>query len=403
MITLILVIIYVSFISLGLPDSLLGVSWPIMQKDLDAALGAAGIISMVISGGTIVSSFLSGKILKRFGTGKVTAVSVLLTAVALLGISFAPSFLWMIVLAIPLGLGAGAVDAGLNAYVANHFKSYHMSWLHCFWGLGAMTGPFIMSQFIRNKNSWRNGYLTVAMLQFVLCIILFLTLPIWGRLEKLHGAVETDTDSKDNHQKKEHKELTNRQLFALKGVKPVMITFLLYCAAESTLGLWGSSYLVRVKNIDTSVAAQWVAMYYGGITLGRFINGFLTMKLSNKTLIRMGMMILFIGSVLFILPFSDYLSLVGLILAGLGCAPIYPCTIHETPVRFGKDNAQLLMGIQMAVAYVGSTFLPPLFGLAASITTVALYPYVIMTYAVFMLLCSERANLVFRSVMKYRA
>lgn len=402
MITLILVIIYISFICLGLPDSLLGASWPIMQKDLNAVLGAAGMISMVISGGTIVSSFVSGKILRRFGTGKVTAVSVLLTAGALLGIAFAPSFIWLIVLGIPLGLGAGAVDAGLNAYVANHFKSYHMSWLHCFWGLGAMTGPMIVSQFIKNDNSWRRGYFTVAMLQFALGIVLLLSLPIWAKLEKTLKSKELDMASEDKKQGKEEKDLTYRQLFALKGVKPVMITFLLYCGAELTLGLWGSSYLVHVKNIDTSVAAQWVSLYYGGITLGRFINGFLTMRLSNKTLIRMGMIILLSGSILFILPFSDYLSLAGLILAGLGCAPIYPCTIHETPVRFGKDNAQLLMGMQMAVAYVGSTFLPPLFGLTASVTTVALYPYVIMAYSLLMLVCSERANRVFRSVLQNR-
>lgn len=396
MLTYLLIIIYLAFISLGLPDSLLGVTWPVMRLNFNASLGSAGILAMIISGGTIVSSFMSGKVLRRFGTGKVTSVSVLMTAGALLGISFAPSFLWLILLAIPLGLGAGSVDAGLNAYVANHYKSHHMSWLHCFWGVGAMTGPIIMSQFIQGDNTWRKGYLTVAIIQFTLVIILFVAQPLW---EKAGGSMKPDHEdaSQDDDSKESIKEqMIDHYPFRLKGVKPVLLAFLLYCAIETTLGLWGSSFLVHVKGIEVSVAARWIAMFYGGITLGRFLSGFLTMKLSNKILIRIGQLILLVGAVLFLLPFSDYLSLLGFTLAGLGCAPIYPCMLHETPVRFGKENAQSLIGIQMAVAYTGSTILPPVFGFVASATTMALFPFVILAYTTIMLVSSEKINMFFQ-------
>lgn len=401
MVTYILIIIYLAFISLGLPDSLLGVTWPVMRLDLNASLAAAGIISMTISGGTIVSSLLSGKVLRRFGTGKVTTVSVFLTACALLGYSFSPSFIWLILFAVPLGLGAGSVDAGLNTYVAAHYKSHHMSWLHCFWGIGAMTGPFIMSLFIGGENTWRKGYLTVALIQVVLVVILFFTLPLWHKAEKPatanvkeieDGNGDSDSlfqSSNDNLKKEQH-------LFRIKGVKQVLLIFLLYCAIESTLGLWGSSFLVNIKGIDVSVAAKWIAMFYGGITLGRFLSGFLTLKLSNMVLIRIGQIMLLVGSLLLVLPFPNYFSLFGFILAGLGCAPIYPCMLHETPVRFGKENSQNLMGIQMAVAYTGMTFLPPIFGFAASYMTMTIFPFVILVYVIIMLVNSEKINVFFK-------
>lgn len=415
MATYILIIIYLAFISLGLPDSLLGVTWPVMRLDLNASLATAGIISMTVSGGTIISSLFSGKVLRRFGTGKVTTVSVLMTAGALLGFSFAPSLFWLVLLAIPLGLGAGSVDAGLNAYVAAHYKSHHMSWLHCFWGIGAMTGPIIMSLFMDGENTWRKGYLTVAIIQIVLVIILFLTLPLWKKaerpitvnnkdfIENVEDKITTNNlDSNPAYSGSEilehesnHYDSKGSNPVKLKGVKLVLLTFLLYCGIESTLGLWGSSFLVNVKGINVSVAAKWIGMFYGGITLGRFFSGFLTLKLSNKMLIRIGEVILLIGAILLILPLHDYLSLLGFILAGLGCAPIYPCMLHETPVRFGKENSQNLMGIQMAVAYTGATFLPPIFGLAASYTTLAIFPFVILAYVTIMLLNSEKINLFF--------
>jgi fucose permease len=265
-----------------------------------------------------------------------------------------------------------------------------------------MTGPFIMSIFINGDSSWRKGYLTVALVQSALVVILFITLPLWKKAEKSVKVSTQETDGVDYTKEALDKESENvtgkeKHLFRIKGVKPVLLVFLLYCATESTLGLWGSSFLVNVKGISVSTAAQWVAMFYGGITLGRFFSGFMTLILSNKRLIRLGQFILILGAILFILPFSRYLSLLGFIFAGLGCAPIYPCMLHETPVRFGKENSQSLMGIQMAFAYTGSTFLPPVFGYAASLSTMAIFPFAILAYVIIMLISSEKLNLFFRN------
>jgi fucose permease len=396
MTALILIIIYIAFISLGLPDSLLGATWPVMHLDFDVSLGTAGIITMIVSCGTIVSSFSSGKILHRFGTGKVTFVSVLMTALALLGISFTPSILWLMLLAIPLGLGAGSVDAGLNSYIAAHYKSHHMSWLHCFWGVGAMTGPLIMSQYIKQGDNWRTGYLTISILQFILVLIILIALPLWNKTEKslLTHSSENISDSKQNS---DLIEVTPASLLSLKGIKPVLLSFFLYCAIESTIGLWGSSFLVEAKGIDASIAAGWIALFFGGITLGRFINGFLTLKLSNVALIRLGLIVLSAGVLLFLLPLPNFLLILGFVLAGLGCAPIYPCMLHETPARYGKENAQRLMGIQMAVAYSSFTFLPPIFGYVAEATTMMLYPFVILAFTVIIILSTERVNRIMKS------
>lgn len=395
MTALILIIIYVAFISLGLPDSLLGSAWPIMYQGLGVTLGTAGILTMIVSCGTIISSFFSGRILHRFGTAKVTFVSVFMTAIALLGISFSPNIIWMVLLAIPLGLGAGSVDAGLNSYIATHYKSHHMSWLHCFWGIGAMGGPMIMSQYMLTGGAWRKGYLTIAIVQFVLVFFLFLALPIWSKTEKALLSSISNASSMEASSP-EYKRLTAKQLLNLKGVKPIMLSFFLYCAIESTVGLWGSSYLVEIKGVDAALAAQWISLFYGGITLGRFFNGFLTLKLNNKTLIRMGEIIILVGIVFLFLPLPRYFLVFGFILIGLGCAPIYPCMLHETPNNFGKENAQGLMGIQMAVAYSSITLLPMIFGYVAEATTMSLYPYVVLVYAIVIFLSSERVNLIMK-------
>ncbi len=392
MATFILIIIYISFICLGLPDSLLGVSWPIIRTEFDVSLSAVGPIYMMIAGGTIISSFFSGKVLHRYGTAKVTAVSTAMTALGIIGFYFAPSVNWFYLMTIPLGLGAGSVDAGLNAYIANHYKSHHMSWLHCFWGVGATVGPMIMSLFIKDAN-WRRGYLTVALLQAALALFLFLTLPVWKKADAARSSNSSlaDIDS----EAKEKEPAGDQPLLKVKGVKPVLITFLFYCAAEGTLGLWGSSYLVQIKGLEASIAATWVAMYYGGITVGRFLNGFLTLKLSNKHLVRLGLLILLGGVLLLLLPLPTIFTLFGMLCVGMGCAPIYPCLLHETPVRFGAERSKSLMGIQMAVAYTGSTFLPPIFGFIAGITTIAIYPIAILIYTLIMLTCSEKANRIF--------
>ncbi|MBM7692012.1 fucose permease [Peribacillus deserti] len=390
MTTFLLVIIYLAFISLGLPDSLLGVAWPTMQSDYGAPLETAGLLFMTIAGGTIISSLASGRILKRFGTGNVTFVSCLMTAGALLGFHFAPSVIWLVVCAIPLGLGAGAVDSGLNDYVATHYKAHHMSWLHCFWGVGATFGPIIMAQFISGQNSWRDGYFAISGIQFALVVILFFTLPLWNRVTTSNNTLNEEPEAtKGTSFNEDAKDIKPLQI---KGVKLALISFLFYCGVESTVGLWGSSYLVNVKDIPVAVAAQWVSFYYAGITVGRFITGFITFKISNSTLIRVGQIIALSGAILLILPFPSSLSLVGFIMIGLGLAPIFPCMLHETPTRFGKKHSQKIMGYQMAIAYTGSTFMPPILGLIASHSTIGIFPFCIVVFVAAMLLSSEKLN-----------
>ncbi|MCR8658727.1 MFS transporter [Paenibacillus endoradicis] len=391
MATFFLIIIYLAFISLGLPDSLLGSAWPVMRGDLHASLGTAGIISMVIAGSTIVSSLLSGIVIKRFGTGKVTLVSCLLTAVALLGFSWSPSLIWLIICAIPLGIGAGAVDAGLNNYVALHYKAHHMSWLHCFWGVGATLGPIIMASFIAGDKVWRQGYFTVACIQFILVVILFVSLPLWDKVAKRSMATKVEAHSEETELELEQHAET-RKPWQIKGVKLAMLTFIFYCGIEASMGLWGSSFLVNMKNLPAATAAQWVSWFYIGITVGRMITGFITFAMSSRMLIRYGQLIALVGAILLVLPLPSIISLIGFMIVGLGLAPIFPCMLHETPARFGKKNAQSIMGFQMAAAYTGSTLVPPMLGLLATNITIGIFPIFITIFAIAMLLCTEQLN-----------
>ena len=386
MITLILIIIYLAFISLGLPDSLLGSAWPVMQADLSVGFSSAGIISMIVCGGTIISSLFSGKLIHRFGTGKLTFVSVTMTALALLGFSAFPSFIWLCIMAIPLGLGAGSVDAALNNFVALHYEAKHMSWLHCFWGVGATSGPIIMSLFLAKNNDWQKGFFTISLIQFALVFLLFITLPLWKKLEKNDS--EVSNDDKKNTEK--------ISPLKIPGVKLALVSFVCYCATESTAGLWGSSYLVNYKGFSADDAARGISLFYGGITLGRLLTGFLTMKFNNRILIRSGQIICIIGAIFLLAPLPTYFSLIGLILVGLGCAPIYPCMLHETPTRFGTSASQSIMGIQMAFAYIGSTFMPPILGFIASKTSIAIFPYFLLLYMLIMLIGSEKINIFIR-------
>jgi fucose permease len=402
MATIFLIIIYLAFISLGLPDSLLGASWPIMQKDFEAPLETAGVIFMVIAACTIVSSLISGTVLRRFGTGKVTLVSCIMTAGALLGFAVSPSLVWLMLCAIPLGIGGGSVDAGLNNYVAAHYKAHHMSWLHCFWGVGATLGPIIMAPFIAGQNEWRQGYFVVAGIQFVLVIILFVTLPLWKRAGK--DGIEASPEEAEHAMIEENEEGDAPvKPLQVKGVKLGLLSFLFYCAVESTMGLWGASFLVNVKDMTAASAAQWVSLFYAGITIGRFITGFITFKISNRMLIRVGQTAAVIGAALMFLPLPTMFTLAGFMIVGLGLAPIYPCMLHETPERFGKKNSQTIMGYQMAVAYTGSTFMPPLLGFLAAFATIGIFPAYIVICALAMLLFSERLNAMLKKKRHTRA
>jgi fucose permease len=335
---------------------------------------------MTISGGTILSSVLSSRVLRRFGIGKVTAASVCLTALALLGFSLAPSFWWLLPAAVPLGIGAGAVDAGLNSFVAGHYESRHMSWLHSFWGIGALTGPLVLSATLARGTNWREGYLSIALFQAVLVAALVFAIPLWARVRgrpAAEGAVA---------------ETPHQALFfplRLKGAKLALLAFLCYCGIESTMGLWGGSFLYRIKGIDAARAATWVALFYASITAGRFITGFITYKVPNKDLIRFGGLTILAGAALMILPLPLPLVLAGFLMVGFGCAPIFPCMLHETPERFGATHAQAIMGFQMAVAYIGATFLPPAFGFLASATSLSLLPAFVLAYSVLLIMGSE--------------
>ncbi|MDR2716899.1 MAG: MFS transporter, partial [Treponema sp.] len=336
--TILLIIIYLSFISLGLPDSLLGSAWPSMYGGLNVPLHYAGYVSMIIAGGTVISSIFSGRIIRRLGTGMVTALSVLMTAAALLGFSFSSAFTLLCLWAVPLGLGAGSVDAALNNYVALHYKAKHMSWLHCFWGVGASMGPIIMSFFLIHKDSWNMGYRAIGLLQCCLVAILFITISLWGK-----------NKSQNNSEKNETSQgIQFKELFHTAGVKQILIAFFCYCSLESTTGLWGSSFLVMEKNISPETAARWISLYYIGITFGRFISGFLTLKLTNRQMVRLGQALIAGGIIALLLPVGRILLLPGFFIIGLGCAPIYPSLLHDTPGNFGSEKSQAIMGIQMA-------------------------------------------------------
>lgn len=369
--TALLMMIYLSFISLGLPDSMLGSAWPAMNVSLNAPLWGAGLVQMLISFCTIISSLNSAKLIRRFGTGKLTAISVATTALALLGFSLAKNYAFLLLMAVPLGLGAGAVDAGLNNYVALHCEAKHMSWLHCFWGVGTIIGPMILSAVLRVGGSWATGYHAVGLIQCAVSALLFATLGMWKR---------------GNIQQEEYgaKALSVWEVLSLPGAKAGMVTFLCYCAVESTLGLWGATYISQVRGVDEATAASFGAMFYIGITVGRAISGFMAMKLLPKQMVRVGQALLALGCIFMMIPAGSTLSGIGLVVCGLGCAPIYPNIIQDTPVNYGTENSQAAIGVQMAFAYVGSTFLPSIFGALAGVDGYGLLPYFAISICVLM-------------------
>ena len=380
MVHLLLVIIYLAFISLGLPDALLGAAWPSMYPQFDVPVSYAGIISMIIALGTVVSSLQSDRLTKKLGTGKVTALSVLMTAMALFGFATSHSFGMLCLWAIPYGLGAGSVDASLNNYVALHYESRHMSWLHCMWGVGASAGPYIMGYALTAGWGWNSGYHIIAVLQIVLTAILLCSLPLWKQ-----RPAEVLQDGKVQPAK----ALSIREVLQLAGAREILVCFFCYCALEQTTGLWASSYLTLHKGVSADTAATFASMFYLGITVGRALSGFLTMKLNDVQMIRLGEVIIGIGVLVMLLPFGQSLSLTGLILIGLGCAPVYPCVIHSTPAHFGADKSQAIIGIQMACAYVGTCLMPPVFGLIANHITVALLPVYLLIILVLMVIMHE--------------
>lgn len=370
--SLLLALIYICFISLGLPDSLLGSAWPVLHTEINVPISYAGIISMTIFAGTILSSLFSDKLLHKFGAGKVTAVSVIMTAFGLFGFFISNQFWMLLVWSIPYGLGAGGVDAILNNYVALHYKPQHMSWLHCMWGIGASVSPYIMSFSLVQLESWNYGYLIVSVIQAALSLIIFISLPLWTN-DSTDSVNKTDTET-------EVKAMSFKEIFAIKGAIPCFWMFFCYCSMELTTSLWASTYLVQKWDYTPEAAAGYASMFYIGITFGRFVNGFLAMKLGDHMLIRTGIAMITLGIVLLFIPFHSLFALIGFIIIGLGCAPIYPCIIHMTPDVFGKDKSQAMIGIQMAFAYTGFLVMPPLFGVIAEYISIFLLPVYMLVF-----------------------
>ena len=375
MYSFLLALIYLAFISLGLPDSLLGAGWPVMHTELGVSVSFMGIISMVISGGTIISSLLSDKLTHKFGTRAVTVASVFLTVAALFGFSFSGSFSMLIIFAVPYGLGAGAIDAALNNYVALHYKAKHMSWLHCFWGVGAIISPFIMSFALKNLN-WNSGYRIVGFIQLAIALLLLVTLPVW-KINKTESTADT-------------KRVGLTAALKIKGVPSLLIGYFAYCSAEATAMYWASTYFTEVKGISGDRAASFAALFYIGITLGRFASGFITERLGDRRMILLGTGVLACGIMTLLIPVQSYVTaFAAFLVIGFGCAPIYPCIIHSTPANFGAENSGAIIGIQMASAYVGSTFIPPLFGLLGNAVGFSVMPVYLLAFFALMIIMTE--------------
>ena len=377
---LLLAVIYLAFISLGLPDSLLGAAWPAIRTEFQVPLSYMGLISMIISGGTIISSLMSERLTKKIGTKIVTLVSVLVTAFALIGFSVSTEFYQLCLWGIPYGLGAGAIDAALNNYVALHYNTRHMSWLHCFWGVGAIISPYIMSYALIHS-TWMTGYRMVAYLQLIIAGVLLFTLPLWKVNKPL---TKNENDSRI---------LGIKGALKIKGVPYLLIGFFSYCAAEATAIYWASSYLEIARGFLKDEAAAFGSLFFIGLTVGRFLAGFVSERLGDNKMIRIGAGIALSGIILIAIPVQAA-TVIGFVIIGFGCAPIYPCIIHSTPNNFGAENSQGIIGVQMASAYVGSTLMPPLFGLIANHISLSLMPVFLAFFIVllfFMINKTEKA------------
>ena len=393
MYSLLLAIIYLAFISLGLPDALVGAGWPVMHEDLGVPVAFAGLVTMIIAGGTIISSLGSERVTRRYGVGPVTAVSVGMTATALVGFSISGSF-WMLCLwAVPYGLGAGAVDAALNNYVALHYAARHMNWLHSFWGVGASISPFIMGYFLGVGRGWATAYLVVGGIQVAFTFVLIASLSLWGRATPKPEVPEGRSEDEDGSRAQDDAPVLLAHALRIPGVVPILVAFFAYCSLESTAILWASTYLVEDRGVAAATAATFASLFLLGITAGRFLAGFFADRIGDKQLLRGGFAVVGFGALLLALPVgTNLLAFVGLVVAGLGCAPIYPAIIHSTPANFGHRNSQAIIGIQMAAAYTGSTLAPPLFGLLSAWVGTWTFPLFLLALVALGLLMSERLN-----------
>lgn len=401
-----LVMIYITFISLGLPDSLFGVSWPVMHLDLNVRENFASIYMIIVAAGSGGTSFFAGPLIRKFGTGRVTFVSVLLTAAGILVVGLAPN-IWVAVFgSILLGIGAGAVDSGLNCYVAKHYKASHMNWLHCFWGVGVTVSPLIMSVFLKG-GSWRDGYITIACIQFGIAALLMFSLPLWKKYEKRPTLPALKPEEECAVSGEEAQDINKKRkapvifgVLKMRGVPLAMLSLGLYCGMEFLLGTWGASYVVHTKSVDAATAAKWISLYYGGIMIGRFICGFLSYKLNDKGLIRLGIAVTVLGIIVLALPIGAY-ALTGLLLIGIGFGPIFPATIHATPSRFGEEYSADITGLQMGAAYAVGWSIQMCFGFIATKTTFTFMPYMLIGVCALLLAVTEIINKITKSKTHY--
>jgi len=379
---ILLPLIYLAYISMGIPDSMLGSAWPVVYPELSVSVSSAGVISMLIAASTIVSSLFTAKLVKALGNGLLTACSVLLTAGALFGFSCAEKFWVLCVLALPYGLGAGAIDSSLNNYLALHFAPRHMSWCHCIWGIGASIGPYLMGYSIGAGLGWRFGYSIVSVIQICLTAVLFCSLSVWNTQKAVSfGAEEEETS------------ITTRSALRKKGMKALLIAFFLCSGTEYMTSLWASTYLVSCRGATGEVAANAASLFFAGMTLGRLLAGFFANRLGDKQLIRIGVSWLIAGYILIALPFGTYVpAVVGLFLAGVGISPLYPSVIHETPIYFGREHSKAIIGVQMACAYTGNTLMAPIFGAVGGFAGYWIYPFVLIFCVIAIWLLTERVN-----------
>lgn len=375
MITVLLIIIYVVFIGLGLPDSVLGTAWPAMYPDLNLPVGNASILTIIMSVCTALASYFSARLINKFGTGLVTAVSTLLTALSLLGFSLANSMLFLCLVGIPLGLGAGAIDSALNNYVATRYKSTHMNFLHAFYGVGVMISPLILSITLHGNGGWRDGYLFVFAIQAVIFIASIIALPLWKKVKEQTPAHENYTPI----------TLTLKQMVKMPAVKMAWIVFFSTCALEFTCGTWGATYLVNSVGITESTAAIYLMLYYAGITSSRFISGLISTKVSAKNIVFTGSAIIAVGILVLIFPLPTTIKGLGLLLIGLGNGPTFPNLTYLTPSFFGKDISQSIVGTIMVACNLGICLMPPVFGLLAQYVNIGLLPYFLAVLFIIML------------------
>ena len=396
MASLLLPVIYLTFISLGLPDSLLGTAWPVMHVDLGAPVAAQSLISIIISCCTIVSSLLTARLVRRLGTGRLTALSVALTAAAILGFSTTGAFWQLCLIAIPYGLGAGAIDAALNNYVALNYGARHMSWLHCCWGIGASVGPLVMGWALGASMGWPGGYLAIGAVQVAITVVLLFSVPLWRQAAGTDSAGEGKGKNTDEDEDKAANEgtggaLTNRELLSLPGARAAIGSFGTYCALEGSIGLWIASYLTMARGLNASTAASIVAQFYLGITAGRLISGFIAQWLTSENQIRLGQALVAVGLIGLIVLDGPLAAGACVLVAGLGCAPIYPSIVALTPKRFGERASQGLVSLQMACAYAGSMLVPPIFGLVAGAGGSPLIPFMALALLAANIFLAERA------------